>query len=73
MFQKAGMLSPEGRCKTLDATADGYVRAEALGTMVMALLGAVAGERSHGCSFPPLPVNSGLTQSALECSNFVGC
>ena len=23
MFQKAGMLSPEGRCKTLDASADG--------------------------------------------------
>ena len=26
MFQKAGMLAPDGRCKTLDASADGYVR-----------------------------------------------
>ena len=31
-----GMLSPEGRCKTLDASADGYVRAEACGTFVLA-------------------------------------
>lgn len=36
MFQKAGMLSPEGRCKTLDAAADGYVRAEACGVTMLA-------------------------------------
>ena len=29
MFHAAGMLSADGRCKTLDAAADGYVRAEA--------------------------------------------
>lgn len=28
MFGSAGMLSQEGRCKTLDASADGYVRSE---------------------------------------------
>jgi hypothetical protein len=27
MFKRAGMLAPDGRCKTLDAAADGYVRA----------------------------------------------
>lgn len=32
----AGMLAPDGRCKTLDAAADGYVRAEAVGAMVLA-------------------------------------
>eukprot|EP00775_Hariotina_reticulata_P014515 gene14515-14642_t len=37
MFTRAGMLSPEGRCKTLDAAADGYVRAEAVGVMVLEL------------------------------------
>eukprot|EP00775_Hariotina_reticulata_P007135 gene7135-7350_t len=35
MFQKAGMLAPDGRCKTLDAAADGYVRAEAAGVLLM--------------------------------------
>jgi hypothetical protein len=30
-----GMLSPEGRCKTLDSSADGYVRAEACGVLML--------------------------------------
>lgn len=40
--QVAGMLSGEGRCKTLDAAADGYVRAEAC--LVMRLDAVPAGE-----------------------------
>jgi acyl transferase domain-containing protein len=43
MFTRAGMLSPEGRCKTLDAAADGYVRAEAVGVMVLEMLGNING------------------------------
>jgi acyl transferase domain-containing protein len=37
------MLSPEGRCKTLDAAADGYVRAEAAGVMMLVQASAAAG------------------------------
>lgn len=36
MCQRAGMLAADGRCKTLDSTADGYVRAEAAGAMLIA-------------------------------------
>lgn len=34
-FMKTGMLAADGRCKTLDACADGYVRAEAAGALML--------------------------------------
>ena len=34
-FQKAGMLASHGRCKTFDAKADGYVRGEGCGVVVL--------------------------------------
>ena len=35
MFNRAGMLTADGRCKTLDAAADGYVRGEAVVSFVL--------------------------------------
>ena len=37
------MLALDGRCKTLDAAAEGYVRAEAVGAMWLRCLKSVAG------------------------------
>ncbi|HEV2637331.1 MAG TPA: type I polyketide synthase [Actinocrinis sp.] len=34
-FQRAGALAPDGRCKTFDAAADGMVRAEGCGVVVL--------------------------------------
>ena len=34
-FHAAGMLSADGRCKTMDMSADGYVRGEAVGTLIL--------------------------------------
>ncbi|MEI7714523.1 MAG: SDR family NAD(P)-dependent oxidoreductase, partial [Mycobacterium sp.] len=34
-FSRAHMLAPDGKCKTFDATADGYVRGEGCGVVVV--------------------------------------
>jgi 3-oxoacyl-(acyl-carrier-protein) synthase/acyl carrier protein len=39
MYHSAGMLTADGRCKTLDAAADGYVRSEAAAATVLRTVG----------------------------------
>ena len=82
-FQKAGMLSADGRCKTLDSNADGYVRAEACGSMVVQLAGeAIASAvvavfrgsavnqdgRSSSLTAPNGPSQQGVIRQALQAS-----
>ena len=47
MLFKATMLSPEGRSKTLDASADGYVRGEACRSLLLRPLALVGGDTAE--------------------------
>ena len=44
----AGMLAAGGRCKTLDAGADGYVRSEALGLLALRCLSSQDRQQDTG-------------------------
>jgi polyketide synthase PksN len=49
-FNKAGMLSPDGRCKTFSRRANGYVRGEGVGMLFLKKLSAAErdGDHIHG-------------------------
>ncbi|MBW4084436.1 SDR family NAD(P)-dependent oxidoreductase, partial [Paenibacillus sp. S150] len=46
-FNKAGMLSPDGRCKTFDKQADGYVRGEGTGAILLKPLSKAIQDGDH--------------------------
>ena len=77
MFQRAGMLAPDGRCKTLDAGADGYVRAEGCEVITLtcdasevgvALGGSAVNQdgRSSSLTAPNGPSQQGVISAALK-------
>ena len=63
-FNRAGMLSPSGRCQTLDASADGYVRAEACRFIRMELVNKCAGVNLRSSA-----INQDGRSSALTAPN----
>ena len=63
----AGMLAPDGRCKTFDACADGYVRSEAGAAFVLVPLSEEAGEDGEDEQPGAAPdAAAGLVGSALN-------
>ncbi|MEU9703552.1 SDR family NAD(P)-dependent oxidoreductase [Streptomyces sp. NPDC047981] len=46
-FGQSGMLSPDGACRTFDRDADGYVRGEGVGAVVLKPLAAAEADGDH--------------------------
>lgn len=46
-FSQAGMLSEDGRCKTFDKSANGYVRGEGVGIIVLKRMDAAISDGDH--------------------------
>ena len=69
-FNKAGMLCEDGRCKTFSATANGYVRGEGVGMLVLKPLASAeaAGDRIYGV-IRSSAVNHGGHSNSLTAPN----
>ncbi len=69
-LSKSGMMSPDGRCKTFDSRADGYVRGEGVGALLLRPLSAAeaAGDPIHGLILAAA-VNHGGRANSLTAPN----
>ncbi len=54
MLQQGGMMAEDGRAKTMDASADGYVRAEACQSMVLSPFNPFAAAPVHPLTAAPI-------------------
>lgn len=63
IFSKANMLAPDGRCKTFDAKADGYVRGEGCGAVILKRLSVA---EKNGDRILGLLVGSALNQDGAS-------
>ncbi|MGE2736151.1 type I polyketide synthase [Mycolicibacterium vaccae] len=67
---RARMLSPVGRCKTFDASADGYVRSEGCGVLVLKRLSDAQRDGDRVCAvIPGSAVNQDGASSGLTVPN----
>ena len=67
---RARMLSPDGRCKTFDAGADGYVRSEGCGMLVLKRLSDAERDGDRVCAvIPSSAVNQDGASSGLTVPN----
>ena len=67
---RARMLSPDGRCKTFDAAADGYVRSEGCGILVLKRLSDAVRDGDRICAvIPGSAVNQDGASSGLTVPN----
>jgi acyl transferase domain-containing protein len=66
LFERVGMLSIDGRCKTLDARANGYVRGEGVGAIV---IGAAEAAREEAAGIDGCAVRSDGRSSSLLAPN----
>src|ERR1700759_2651278 len=65
-----GMLAPDGRCKTFDASADGYVRSEGCGVLVLKRLSDAVRDDDRICAvIPGCAVNQDGASSGLTVPN----
>jgi acyl transferase domain-containing protein/NADPH:quinone reductase-like Zn-dependent oxidoreductase/acyl carrier protein/NAD(P)-dependent dehydrogenase (short-subunit alcohol dehydrogenase family) len=64
-FTITGMLTPDGRCKTLDSTADGYVRAETCVVHLLKPVDSAFGEETEGVLILGSAVNQDGKSSSL--------